>query len=109
MRAAMIDCQRQYAAGIGRARGLRDLAMAGRKLQRFQFCRRNGTALRPASELARALAAHINAPRCTRCTAPLAQQRSEEHTSELQSLMRISYAVFCLKKKKQQNVKQIKK
>src|SRR3546814_16286013 len=27
--------------------------------------------------------------------------RSEEHTSELQSLMRISYAVFCLKKKKQ--------
>src|SRR3546814_745827 len=30
------------------------------------------------------------------------QARSEEHTSELQSLMRISYAVFCLKKKKQQ-------
>src|SRR3546814_6609374 len=29
--------------------------------------------------------------------------RSEEHTSELQSLMRISYAVFCLKKNKQQN------
>src|SRR3546814_3134479 len=27
------------------------------------------------------------------------EQRSEEHTSELQSLMRISYAVFCLKKK----------
>src|SRR3546814_10226341 len=30
----------------------------------------------------------------------LATARSEEHTSELQSLMRISYAVFCLKKKK---------
>src|SRR3546814_1890112 len=30
------------------------------------------------------------------------RQRSEEHTSELQSLMRISYAVFCLKKKKKQ-------
>src|SRR3546814_1447341 len=29
-------------------------------------------------------------------------RRSEEHTSELQSLMRISYAVFCLKKKKEQ-------
>src|SRR3546814_5239541 len=29
------------------------------------------------------------------------EARSEEHTSELQSLMRISYAVFCLKKKKQ--------
>src|SRR3546814_6875640 len=31
--------------------------------------------------------------------------RSEEHTSELQSLMRISYAVFCLKKKKKKNKK----
>src|SRR3546814_5207562 len=35
---------------------------------------------------------------CTRATAEAAG-RSEEHTSELQSLMRISYAVFCLKKK----------
>src|SRR3546814_7600357 len=35
------------------------------------------------------------------CVAPdLIGFRSEEHTSELQSLMRISYAVFCLKKKK---------
>src|SRR3546814_2430687 len=33
----------------------------------------------------------------------LAYARSEEHTSELQSLMRISYAVFCLKKKNTQN------
>src|SRR3546814_5517563 len=31
--------------------------------------------------------------------------RSEEHTSELQSLMRISYAVFCLKKKKENKIK----
>src|SRR3546814_1287452 len=31
------------------------------------------------------------------------KSRSEEHTSELQSLMRISYAVFCLKKKKDKN------
>src|SRR3546814_5784831 len=31
------------------------------------------------------------------------QIRSEEHTSELQSLMRLSYAVFCLKKKKKQH------
>src|SRR3546814_3056837 len=35
--------------------------------------------------------------------ARLAEQRSEEHTSELQSLMRISYAVLCLKKKQQTN------
>src|SRR3546814_5791765 len=33
-------------------------------------------------------------------------ERSEEHTSELQSLMRISYAVFCLKKKKYHSIKQ---
>src|SRR3546814_8438975 len=32
--------------------------------------------------------------------------RSEEHTSELQSLMRISYAVFCLKKKKKEQTQQ---
>src|SRR3546814_6011012 len=38
-----------------------------------------------------------------RCT------RSEEHTSELQSLMRISYAVFCLKKQKQQTHKNNKR
>src|SRR3546814_4540432 len=37
--------------------------------------------------------AGLRLPTCCR-------QRSEEHTSELQSLMRISYAVFCLKKKK---------
>src|SRR3546814_4611964 len=36
-------------------------------------------------------------------TDDLPQRRSEEHTSELQSLMRISYAVFCLKKKKKSN------
>src|SRR3546814_9634316 len=36
-----------------------------------------------------------------------ANQRSEEHTSELQSLMRISYAVFCLKKKKTEQTSRI--
>src|SRR3546814_9726318 len=42
---------------------------------------------------------------CRRPPYPVAgsrKHRSEEHTSELQSLMRISYAVLCLKKKKQQ-------
>src|SRR3546814_10846387 len=38
------------------------------------------------------------------CSIPILV-RSEEHTSELQSLMRISYAVFCLKKKKRQQYK----
>src|SRR3546814_4806246 len=42
-------------------------------------------------------------PASARRWAPISMssRRSEEHTSELQSLMRISYAVFCLKKKKQ--------
>src|SRR3546814_1560983 len=39
-------------------------------------------------------------PRQTTRSALASWARSEEHTSELQSLMRISYAVFCLKKKK---------
>src|SRR3546814_5026024 len=41
----------------------------------------------------------LNTPVKVPCRSGL-HQRSEEHTSELQSLMRISYAVFCLKKKK---------
>src|SRR3546814_4645463 len=44
--------------------------------------------------------ADLDIARGDRDHAPLADQRSEEHTSELQSLMRISYAVFCLKNKK---------
>src|SRR3546814_7750960 len=42
-------------------------------------------------------------PRAPTVNRPSARGRSEEHTSELQSLMRISYAVFCLKKKKHKN------
>src|SRR3546814_1008780 len=40
---------------------------------------------------------------CASCVGHV--ERSEEHTSELQSLMRISYAVFCLKKKKNERTK----
>src|SRR3546814_7352764 len=43
--------------------------------------------------------------RCTGSLGPPPRSRSEEHTSELQSLMRISYAVFCLKQKKNNNKK----
>src|SRR3546814_8126090 len=49
---------------------------------------------KPSATSAR-LPAAIRSARATACGCP----RSEEHTSELQSLMRISYAVFCLKKK----------
>src|SRR3546814_6600281 len=47
----------------------------------------------------RALAADSRPPPGTGADPGALQLRSEEHTSELQSLMRISYAVFCLKKK----------
>src|SRR3546814_7420459 len=42
-------------------------------------------------------------------TVKMNRHRSEEHTSELQSLMRISYAVFCLKKKKKRKTKNTEK
>src|SRR3546814_5663443 len=42
---------------------------------------------------------HFDGSQCAFITGLRPGQRSEEHTSELQSLMRISYAVFCLKKK----------
>src|SRR3546814_7538079 len=50
-------------------------------------------------------AAHKGFARIGREFEGVGTQRSEEHTSELQSLMRISYAVFCLKKKKKTNHK----
>src|SRR3546814_5660715 len=50
------------------------------------------------AQMAEAVGVEVDAPFAHRLEAPWA--RSEEHTSELQSLMRISYAVFCLKKKR---------
>src|SRR3546814_6068263 len=72
----------------------------------FSTGRRRGTADRPQASLdrrarARSIGGHARFPSPE---APARHRhppvdRSEEHTSELQSLMRISYAVFCLKKK----------
>src|SRR3546814_9221348 len=64
-----------------------------------RWCRR-GRGNRPSTSTPSTAALPRTAPAC---------RRSEEHTSELQSLMRISYAVFCLKNKKykkRQNIKQ---
>src|SRR3546814_9965860 len=52
------------------------------------------------SPLGEIMIQRIGCPRLA-ASRTVVQLRSEEHTSELQSLMRISYAVFCLKKKKQ--------
>src|SRR3546814_2987089 len=70
------------------------------------FANRKGRAV--AAATAPKFAGSAGVKRAPRAVMPLgfryrrhrARQRSEEHTSELQSLMRISYAVFCLKKKK---------
>src|SRR3546814_1658217 len=51
------------------------------------------------------LRSHFDNPLFVRTSKGL-EPRSEEHTSELQSLMRISYAVFCLKKKKTADTQQ---
>src|SRR3546814_5017352 len=82
-----------------------DLYLIGKPLvARYVACK-SGHGLN--NQLARALLAQQDAWELvtyeSAATAPKAfvQERSEEHTSELQSLMRISYAVFCLKKKKQ--------
>src|SRR3546814_10552396 len=64
-------------------------------------CRSDGSL---EGEQPRAPCARVAAPAAVAAAASVADAdvalRSEEHTSELQSLMRISYAVFCLKKKK---------
>src|SRR3546814_10541084 len=74
---------------------------------------RHATWFRPPAPAGRRAAPH---PSCARVHPPTRlsaadgrahiSARSEEHTSELQSLMRISYAVFCLKKKKQNTPQQ---
>src|SRR3546814_8711636 len=76
-----------------------------RRLTRFAFCTKKGRgdcSPRPffwSQQHEEIIPAFIPAFPC-RVRRRRSTRRSEEHTSELQSLMRISYAVFCLKKKK---------
>src|SRR3546814_8319150 len=86
------------------------LAQAPQPLVRGPFSQGFKAGLLPAGPPARRKTASASSPagesrdrRTTGYHRWLALRRSEEHTSELRSLMRISYAVFCLKKKKQNN------
>src|SRR3546814_4390277 len=61
--------------------------------------------LRAAARLCRPITPRSNCASWRMCRTMKTSGRSEEHTSELQSLMRISYAVFCLKKKTNKRIK----
>src|SRR3546814_9632599 len=89
--------------------GRRDVGMAQHRLHRAQVCaafqQMSGKGVAQhmgADSLGRN--ACFRAKRTDELEQPHTRQRSEEHTSELPSLMRISYAVFCLKTKTQKPI-----
>src|SRR3546814_299951 len=97
VRAALLDFQRRFASEppAGPERPWNGAVLDGRDI---------GTVVCPDADVKFFLTASVDARAARRHKELLERgERSEEHTSELQSLMRISYAVFCLKKKKQDN------
>src|SRR3546814_6914225 len=104
-----VDAVRQPAK---RPVGLLGLAVAAERQAVEPAAHRAGDPVEPMRRLGdRRIAAVLPADQHARVNVPPRQclvqpVRSEEHTSELQSLMRISYAVFCLKKKKYKTKKQ---
>src|SRR3546814_10637613 len=78
----------------------RDIGLGSAKLLMFAQAREKAGQLRKAIKVEkRDVLAERKDEVAAKVTFSAATSRSEEHTSELQSLMRISYAVFCLKKK----------
>src|SRR3546814_4113167 len=82
----------------GKSTAVKILAEARNAGQRFELGREHEIV--PDETQIQRLLAHAVAHQRQLTLLPVPQSRSEEHTSELQSLMRSSYAVFCLKKKK---------
>src|SRR3546814_6586507 len=105
----MLRSERQRASRSTRSTLPRSIFQQPAKASRALLRRPRGVSDRPASAAGRGQTAGAAPAPCRPggrpCRPP---RRSEEHTSELQSLMRISYAVFCLKKKKQQKEKKKK-
>src|SRR3546814_2939859 len=97
-----------FRSATARAETRRSISTSCRCVQRENYCasrsarRSHRSSCAPGSAQSRS-GDESRGGRCRRC---VCRRRSEEHTSELQSLMRISYAVFCLKKKKQPKVTQ---
>src|SRR3546814_3342877 len=77
----------------------------GRGVARLSRDQRDRSGIHQLNDGRDAFAARILLARAAVRSLDIQYYRSEEHTSELQSLMRISYAVFCLKKKKQSTTK----
>src|SRR3546814_3392188 len=87
--------QRGMAAGaIAEALGIPNSSLS------FHLAQLRGAKLIEQERQHRTIIYRANYPAMNALMAYLMENRSEEHTSELQSLMRISYAVFCLKKNK---------
>src|SRR3546814_2752207 len=85
-------------ANLSRA-NLRGTSFARATLDEADLSGANLSAIRDDGQSARTARTNLGAAKLKKALLVTAN-RSEEHTSELQSLMRISYAVFCLKKKK---------
>src|SRR3546814_4640278 len=85
--------------------GLRDFVPSAMADQSCSLLLRTVFQERPVGLPRRATLGHwrVSSPPLATIASSFAIARSEEHTSELQSLMRISYAVFCLKKKKKEH------
>src|SRR3546814_4533433 len=83
-----------------RSQGAAELSRRHRQRHRL---RRGGSSTRSRADAERLPPGFGDAESAARLRPGQLRRRSEEHTSELQSLMRISYAVFCLQKKKYQN------
>src|SRR3546814_5538096 len=82
---------------------VRAMAKKGMKLKRLSGIHRTralGPAGRDFANAAALVKSHLGPPELLRKLKKIERKRSEEHTSEPQSLIRSSYAVFCLKKKK---------
>src|SRR3546814_9247481 len=107
----MLDDRREFGIGFGRCaprlslapslRQQRGVVDRDRRVSRDRLDDLLGLIVKTAGLVMGDEEAPMNCPRTgNHRDGEIAHDRSEEHTSELQSLMRISYAVFCLKKKK---------
>src|SRR3546814_4960230 len=97
---SVILCLRGADQGVGNGKECNIYPRVDRRTEQRQSSRspHTGTDDRGAAEPQEGLEIRTAHARQRRASPAVLRPRSEEHTSELQSLMRISYAVFCLKK-----------